>query len=86
MDASRLYVLGFVILFAGVALLFIGDASSSSESFGGVVFIGPIPFVFGTGPEAGILTLTAVIIAVAMILMFYLSIILSRRGRSSGQT
>lgn len=86
MNASRLYLLGFLIILFGFGLLVIGSAtnspSSSSSSFGGVVFIGPFPIVFGSGPGSGTLTLIAVVISAAMILAFLLSFLRYRQRTS----
>jgi uncharacterized membrane protein len=73
MNASRLYALGLALIVIGFAVLFLAGTGSSSSSFGGVIFIGPVPIVFGTGPSAGILALIALMAAVGMILVVYLS-------------
>jgi len=78
-NTARLYLAGFVLILAGFAIVFLGSAGSSSSSFGGVVFVGPIPFVFGIGPDSGTLVLVAVLISIAMIAMFFLSVILARK-------
>jgi uncharacterized membrane protein len=54
-----LLTLGMVILFAGFAVVFAASASNSgtSTSTGIVIFIGPIPIVFGSGPDAVLLIL-----------------------------
>jgi len=83
MNWSRLYVVGFLLVFVGLALLFLGSiGSSSSGSFGGVIFVGPIPIAFGSGPGSGTLVLTAVLISLVMVLIFFFSLILSRRRGS----
>jgi uncharacterized membrane protein len=84
MDTSRLYLAGFLLVLAGIALLFIGNAGSSSASFGAVVFIGPFPIAFGSGPDAGTLILIGVVVSIAMVLIFFLSLMLSRRFNSPG--
>jgi uncharacterized membrane protein len=85
MDASRLYLAGFLLVLAGIALLFIGSAGSSSASFGAVVFIGPFPIAFGSGPDAGTLILIGVAISIAMVLIFFLSLMLPRMISNPGQ-
>ena len=85
MDASRLYLAGFLLVLAGIVLLFIGSAGSSSTSFGAVVFIGPFPIAFGSGPDAGTLILIGVVISIAMVLIFFLSFILPRRMNNHGE-
>ena len=51
--SSRLFVmvmLGFLLVFIGVIVLVVASVfSGESGSVGGVVFIGPIPIVFGGG-------------------------------------
>jgi len=83
MNAFRLYLFGFVLLIAGFALLMIGSAGASSASFGGVVFIGPFPMVFGSGPQGGTLALMALVIGLAVVLLFYLSVLVNRKRSSS---
>ncbi len=63
---------GFAVLFAGILIVFAATASggSGSSSTGVVIFIGPFPIVFGSGPNAGLLILIGVIIAVVSLLSF----------------
>jgi len=82
MDTSRLYLAGLLLVLAGIVLLFIGSAGSSLTSFGAVVFIGPFPIAFGSGPNAGTLVLIGVVISIAMLLIFFLSFVLPRRANS----
>ena len=44
--------------------------SGDSASFGGVIFIGPFPIVFGAGPDAVWLVAIAITIAVVSIVVF----------------
>ena len=74
MNSSPLYALGFALIVLGFAVVLFAGIGSSSSSLGGVVFIGPLPIVFGTGPDSGILALIALVAAIGMILVFYLSI------------
>jgi uncharacterized membrane protein len=83
--SSRL--LGFLIL--GIALVFVGMvvlvvaslAFGSSGSVGIVIFIGPIPIVIGSGPNADWLILIGIILAVLSIVLF---LVMNRRlGRFS---
>ena len=77
---SRLYALGTLLVILGALILVAGGLTSSSASVGGVVFIGPIPIVFGSGPGSGILIIASLVIAALMIAMF-LGYILSYRRR-----
>jgi uncharacterized membrane protein len=67
-----LFVLGFLTILSGVIVVMIAAvlSSSGSASFGGVIFIGPIPIVFGAGPSAQWLILFAIILAGLSIVMF----------------
>jgi uncharacterized membrane protein len=68
----------FLLLVAGIVLVFVGvlvvaaatSSSGGSASTGVVIFIGPIPIVFGSGPEAGVLILIGVIIAAVSVALF----------------
>lgn len=75
-----LFSLGFLVLIAGMILITIGSAQQSSVegSFGGVIFIGPFPIVFGQGSQSPILLIIGLMIAIVMVLMF-LSMLLPRR-------
>ena len=66
-----LFFIGFFIILAGIICLVIAALSSEgSISFGGFVFIGPFPIVFGGGPGALWLVLFAIILGVLSIIMF----------------
>ncbi len=79
MNPSRLYALGLLLVFAGIALVALGGLGTGSASFGGVVFIGPFPIVFGSGPGSGLLALTTLVIGAVMVVTFYLFVLLRRR-------
>ena len=84
MNSSRLYAVGLLLVFVGFAIAALGSLGSSSGSVGGVVFIGPFPIVFGSGPGSGLLALTALVIGAVMVVTFSLWVLLGRRAR--GQT
>ncbi len=77
-------LLGF--LFLGVTLVFVGIAVivvasvflSESGSVGGVILIGPIPIIFGAGPDAGWLIGVSIILTAISIILF---LIMNRRQR-----
>jgi len=82
-SSSRLFgllMLGFILVFIGVIVLMATTIMNSggSSSVGGVVFIGPIPIVFGAGPNSDWLILTSIVIAVAILSLFF---IFYRRAR-----
>ncbi|MCW4023821.1 MAG: DUF131 domain-containing protein [Candidatus Bathyarchaeota archaeon] len=81
---------GFWLLSAGLILIFVGFAvviissllsSAGSGSVGGVILIGPIPIVFGSGPDAGWLVLIGVVITILSLVSFLL---LNRRRKIIG--
>ena len=86
-QASRrlflLFVLGFFVIVAGIVVVVVAAmlSSSGSASFGGIIFIGPIPIVFGAGPSAQWLVLFAILLAVLSIVMF---LITRRRSDKEG--
>jgi uncharacterized membrane protein len=67
-----LFVLGLLTILAGIIFVMIATilSSSGSASFGGIIFIGPVPIVFGAGPSAQWLILFAIILAGLSIVMF----------------
>jgi len=71
-------LLGIALVFVGVAVLVVVAMLGGSGSVGGVIFIGPIPIVFGTGPDSAWLILISLIVAALSIAVF----VLSRRRRS----
>jgi uncharacterized membrane protein len=79
MRATTLFALGFALILVGTALVVIGSLGSSKVSTGVVIFIGPIPIVFGSGTNGGVLVLIALVAAVGMILLFYLPIFMRKR-------
>ena len=64
----KLLGLGLALVVAGSFLVVIGCAGGS-VSVGGVVFIGPVPFVFGSGPAGDRFALTSVVIGAAMMVV-----------------
>lgn len=81
--SSRLFgvlMLGFLLVFIGVVVLVVAAVlgSGGSGSVGGVVFIGPIPIVFGAGPNSNWLIIISLIIAVVMLVLF---LVFSRRAK-----
>jgi uncharacterized membrane protein len=68
---QRLLGLGLALVVVGLFLVVVGFASGA-VSVGGVVFIGPIPFVLGSGPAGDRLALISVVIGAAM-MMFLLA-------------
>jgi uncharacterized membrane protein len=70
--------LGIVLVFAGVIVLVVAAVVlGGSGSAGGVILIGPIPIVFGAGPESTWLILISLMMAALSVAV----IVLSRRRR-----
>ena len=80
--SSRLFwllILGIVLVFVGViVLVVIASIFSGSSSAGVVVFIGPFPIVFGSGPNSTWLILIAIILTVLSLVLFF--VMNRRRG------
>jgi len=79
-----LFIMGIFIIFLGVAVLITAVmlSGSGSASFGGFIFIGPIPIIIGVGPEAPWLTAMAVILTIIGIVVFL--IMRRRMGKPNG--
>ncbi|MDG7008999.1 MAG: DUF131 domain-containing protein [Nitrososphaerota archaeon] len=67
--AQKLFALGLLVFLAGLGLVFAGTLGQGNASFGGVVFVGPFPIVFGSGPGGWILALGSVVIGAVMLIM-----------------
>ncbi len=77
--SSRLFgvlVLGIALVFVGIAVVVLSGVFSGSGSVGGVIFIGPVPIVFGAGPDSTWLIVISLIIAVLSVVLFF---VMSRR-------
>lgn len=67
-----LLFVGLSVLIAGIAVITVASTlEGGSSSFGGVIFIGPFPIVFGAGPDAAWLVTLSIIIAVLMFVLFF---------------
>src|SRR5439155_26705599 len=75
----RLYAVGVVLLFLGFAMIVLGSFAGSDATVGGFVLIGPIPIVFGSGKDAGLLAILSVAAGLIMITMVYLTLRQTRR-------
>lgn len=73
---NRLLAVGILLVVVGMAVVFLGSASEGVASTGGFVLIGPIPIVFGTGPNGGQIAILAL---AAGIIMFTAFVILAWR-------
>ena len=72
-------LLGITLVFVGIAVLVVTSlVLGGSGSVGGVILIGPIPIVFGAGPDAGLLIAVSVILTVISIIFF---LVMNRRAK-----
>jgi uncharacterized membrane protein len=75
-----LLIMGFVLVFVGIAVILVAAVLSSggSASAGVVIFIGPFPIVIGAGPDVTWIVLFSIILAVLSIVVF---LVMNRRIR-----
>jgi uncharacterized membrane protein len=72
-------LLGIALVFVGIAVLVVASiVLGRSDSVGGIILIGPIPIVFGWGPDAGWLIAISLILAVYSIVLF---LIMNKRSK-----
>jgi uncharacterized membrane protein len=69
---QKLLLFGVLLILVGFGLLFAGTVSTGSASVGGVVFVGPVPIVFGAGPGGWELALGAAVVGAIMVAMLFL--------------
>jgi uncharacterized membrane protein len=68
-----LFIVGFTMIFVGTIILMLAAAfyGDGTASFGGIIWIWFIPIVFGAGPEAILMVVIAIILAVLSIIIFF---------------
>ena len=72
-----LLILGFAFVIVGIIIILATAVfNSGSTSFGGVIFIGPFPIVFGAGPDTAWLITIGIVLAILSIIVF---VIMRRR-------
>jgi len=60
------------LVFVGIFVMFVALlAFGGSGSVGGVILIGPIPIVFGAGPESGLLVAVGIVITIVSVVLFW---------------
>ena len=64
--------MGLSVILFGFTLIIVGSVTQGSASAGGVIFIGPFPIVFGSGPNGSSLALVSVVIGGVMIALVIL--------------
>ena len=69
-----LFFVGFVLMFVGVSILFVASALQGNVdiSGGGVIFVGPIPVIFGAGSHAYLAIFLAAILTIIGFIVFFL--------------
>lgn len=76
-----LVIIGFILAFVAFILLVAKAASGTGKTRGGgVLFIGPIPIIFGTDRESAktLMILAIVLIAIFLVFMLLLSLLPTR--------
>jgi uncharacterized membrane protein len=79
--AVKLFLFGFVLMFAGAIILLFSALSGEEGAVSGgvIIFVGPIPIILGAGPYASLaIVLAAVLTIIGFILFFWMR----RRVRS----
>jgi uncharacterized membrane protein len=71
-------LLGITLVFAGIAVLVVASLVFGGSSVGGVILVGPIPIVFGAGPDAAWLIAVSIIFTVVTVVLL---LIMNRRTR-----
>jgi uncharacterized membrane protein len=64
---EKLAAIGLLVIIAGFALIIAGAGAQENVSTGGVIFIGPFPIVFGSGPSGWPLALFSLAIGVVIV-------------------
>ncbi len=78
MNSTNLASLGVLIIFAGFIVVIIGAVlgAGGSTSSGGFILIGPIPIVFGSGPNSSALASVALAISAVMVAVYIVSLLI----------
>jgi len=86
MNPARLLLLGVGLIFVGFVVVALGTVSGAggSSSSGGFILIGPIPIVFGSGANSGMLAWVGLIITVVMVAFYLVSFLWWRSERRQG--
>ena len=68
---TKIFLAGFLLIFLGMIILMIaGLMGGLSQSFGLIVFIGPIPIILGAGKYSLLAIILAVLLTVMGIILF----------------
>jgi uncharacterized membrane protein len=83
-NAAKLVWIGFAIIIVGFLVAALGtfQTQGGSSSSGGIILIGPIPIVFGSGQYSGTIISIAIVLFAVMIVVYLISAFLFwRNGR-----
>jgi uncharacterized membrane protein len=69
----KLFLFGFVLMFAGVVVLVASALLSGDGTVSGgvVIFVGPIPIILGAGPYASLTVVFAALLTIIGFVMFF---------------
>jgi uncharacterized membrane protein len=83
MNPARLMGVGVVIILVGFMVAAVGAflGPGGSTSSGGFILVGPIPIVFGSGPNSGTLAPVAIAISAVIIVVYLVSFFVRGSGR-----
>jgi len=77
-SAIKLFIIGFMLIFAGVIILMLTALFSGlAGSFGLIFLLGPIPIILGAGENITLLLVIAAILTILCIIFF---IVFNRRA------
>ena len=78
MNSTYLASLGVLVILTGFLVVTIGVflGAGGSTSAGGFILIGPIPIVFGSGPNSSILASVALAISAVMVVAYLVSFLI----------
>lgn len=69
---QKMLLAGLLVLLLGFGFMIVGSADQAGTSTGGVVFIGPFPIAFGSGPNGSSLALVSVVVGAVMVVLVML--------------
>jgi len=74
MNSTNLASFGMLIIFVGFLVVIVGAGGSTST--GGFILIGPIPIVFGSGPNSRALSAGGLAISAVMVAVYLVSLLI----------
>lgn len=80
--SQKLFLAGVLVFLVGFVLIAAGSLGQGNASVGGVVFIGPVPIVFGSGPGGLVLALGSLLIGAVMVALLLLWAVQFRRMKA----